>query len=301
MKVSIIVPTYNRGEQLLFLLDALEEQNWKDFEVIIVNDGSTDHTINVLSEVEDRYSYPLVILHTPNGGRAVSRNRGAKAASGDLFIFYDDDVRPNRESVKAHVLFHQEMGSAILSGTCIYDEKLFTHDFQVYRKYVEEKWYHTASSNIPSKTLRVNGGNFSIPKALFEIVGGFDERLKDKEDFKLAFDANRKVNADVYFNFDAWVFHDDFKDLRQFVYRSICSRLEELKLGTLEQEIIRSFPERFTTRSNSTFKNLFFKLFRHRLVINFSNSKAFAKLFPKFIRFHVYDYICTANISYIDI
>lgn len=89
MKFSVIVPVYNRIDEVRDLLQSLSEQTCKDFEAVIVEDGSTARCDEVCSEymgfVDVKYYYK------ENEGRSIARNYGLERAEGDYFIFFDSD------------------------------------------------------------------------------------------------------------------------------------------------------------------------------------------------------------------
>src|SRR6187397_1060160 len=98
MSTSVIIPTYNGAHKVVNVLRALEQQTHLPDEVVVVIDGSTDNTAELLRT--NTFKLPsLRIIEQPNGGRAQVRNRGAKEASQDLLIFFDDDMRPVPQSV----------------------------------------------------------------------------------------------------------------------------------------------------------------------------------------------------------
>ena len=299
MEVSVIVPTYNRASHLEFLFGALEKQTFQDFEVVLVNDGSTDNTLASLRRLSGRSKLNCNIIHSQNKGRAASRNLGAKRALGDLLIFYDDDVRPNPNSVKAHYAFHQKYNEhCLLSGPCLYDDSKFRHDFNKFRALMESRWHNKNAIAEESKTLRVNGGNFSIKRKTFDQAKGFDERLKDKEDFKLAYDANRQCGAKVFCNYATWAFHDDYKDLLQYIIRARQSREEEFKLLNLEPAIKSNFPERAINSHPNWIKNALFGLFRNDYLIRLCNAPLFSAVVSESMRHKIYDLLITANVNY---
>src|SRR5258707_10281865 len=92
--LSVVIPTYNRCASLRRLLDALARQTLSAdrFEVIVVDDGSSDGTRELLRTLKTPYA--LVSIEQPNQGPGAARNRGVRAASGDLILFLDDDVVP---------------------------------------------------------------------------------------------------------------------------------------------------------------------------------------------------------------
>ena len=90
MKLSIIVPVYNTERYLPECLDSLLAQQWKDLEIICVNDGSPDNSAAVLSEYE-RKDPRIQVISQENKGLSGARNSGLRAASGDYVCFVDSD------------------------------------------------------------------------------------------------------------------------------------------------------------------------------------------------------------------
>ncbi|MCS3665220.1 glycosyltransferase family 2 protein [Salinibacter ruber] len=87
MKFSVIIPVYNRERLIEEALDSVFAQTFDDFEVIVVDDGSTDRT----AEVVRAYSGSVQLIHQENAGPGVARNTGIEAASGDYVAFLDSD------------------------------------------------------------------------------------------------------------------------------------------------------------------------------------------------------------------
>src|SRR5262245_30053928 len=85
--VSIIVPTYNRAELLRLALDSLVRQTDRDFETIIVDDGSTED----ISTVAEEHSVRPRVIRQSRSGPAGARNRGVAEAAADLIAFLDSD------------------------------------------------------------------------------------------------------------------------------------------------------------------------------------------------------------------
>ncbi len=91
MMLSVIVPVYNAEECLSRCLESLLHQGWKDYEVICVNDGSTDGSLGVLETYEERYGNIVRIINQTNGGVSKARNAGLDAARGEVIAFCDAD------------------------------------------------------------------------------------------------------------------------------------------------------------------------------------------------------------------
>ena len=91
MKLSVIIPAYNAAATLSEALHSVEQQHVQPFEVVVVNDGSTDDTERVVQSFMDRL--PLVCVHQENAGLGAARNAGMRAAKGAAWVFLDaDDV-----------------------------------------------------------------------------------------------------------------------------------------------------------------------------------------------------------------
>lgn len=101
--ISIIMPTYNKSNFLKLTLAGFTMQTEKNFEIVIVNDGATDDT----EEVVTKYSKLLNIryIKTENRGRGAARNAALEEATGDYLIFCDDDRIPTTDFVKLHKEF----------------------------------------------------------------------------------------------------------------------------------------------------------------------------------------------------
>lgn len=93
-KFSIIVPVYNTEKYVKRCLDSIKSQSFKDYEVIIINDGSTDNSSDIISK------YPYKIINQENQGLSMARNNGVKDASGEYLIFLDSDDYIEKDLLK---------------------------------------------------------------------------------------------------------------------------------------------------------------------------------------------------------
>lgn len=109
MELSVIIPTYNRSELLHRTITAFLLQEGASFEVIVVDDGSSDATPELLNTLKDTR---LQIVHQPNQGLSAARNAGLARASGRYILFNDDDVVPEAGFLRAHLELHQRYPKA---------------------------------------------------------------------------------------------------------------------------------------------------------------------------------------------
>lgn len=92
MKFSIIIPAYNAEKYIRTAISSIIEQTYKNWEIIVVNDGSTDSTRDIILEYITKYKeLSIKLIDIPNGGLANARNIGIKAANGDYFCNLDAD------------------------------------------------------------------------------------------------------------------------------------------------------------------------------------------------------------------
>lgn len=97
MKISIIVPVYNVEEYLEECLESLVNQNYSDYEIIAVNDGSTDNSLKILKKYEKKHKKLIKVYDKENGGLSSARNFGIEKSKGKYLFFVDSDdyILPN--------------------------------------------------------------------------------------------------------------------------------------------------------------------------------------------------------------
>ncbi len=113
-KVSVIIPTYNRANYICETIDSVLSQTFKDFEIIIVDDGSTDHTRDVLEKYRDRINYHYQV----NEGAGAARNKAISLSRGEYLGFIDDDDLwlPNKLEVQVKELDENPDVAFVCSG-----------------------------------------------------------------------------------------------------------------------------------------------------------------------------------------
>ncbi len=109
MQLSIIIPTYNRAEILKDCLRRLNNQDFikNEFEVIVVDDGSTDNTKEVVKNAQKKSSVEINYLYQKNQGQGVARNYALRYAKGRIIVFIGDDILVLPDFVKQHLNYHR--------------------------------------------------------------------------------------------------------------------------------------------------------------------------------------------------
>ena len=97
--VSIIIPVYNSERYIAYIIEDLLNQSYENFEIIVINDGSTDNSQRILAEFEKR-DERVKAVEVKNAGVSEARNLGISLAKGDYIRFIDADDRINKDSVK---------------------------------------------------------------------------------------------------------------------------------------------------------------------------------------------------------
>lgn len=176
--ITVVIPAYNAERTILQTIASVQEQTFGDFELIVINDGSTDRTLDLLGNIQDER---LKIHSYSNGGLPIARNRGIAHATGEFISFLDaDDLwTPDKLDLQLAALQkHPEAGVAY-SWTCNMSEKgdsfypgqSVSFEGNVYAKL------------LVSGNFIASGSNCLIRKQAIESVGEFDATLKSCEDW----------------------------------------------------------------------------------------------------------------------
>ena len=114
MLISIVVPVYNVADYLHFAIESLIKQTYQNFEVILVNDGSTDNSPMLCEDYANRYEN-IHVFHKENGGLSDARNFGVSKASSDWIFFLDPDDYLEEYTLELIVKIHEEHHADLIS------------------------------------------------------------------------------------------------------------------------------------------------------------------------------------------
>lgn len=111
MLISVFTPTYNRADLIHRVYDSLQQQDFRDFEWIIVDDGSTDDTSEVLEGFLKAADFPIKVHRQTNQGKVAAINYGLNIAEGELFICFDSDDWCTKDAFSTIAAQWHDLGS----------------------------------------------------------------------------------------------------------------------------------------------------------------------------------------------
>ena len=177
--VSVVIPSRNRADMLREALDSVIRQTYREFEVIVVDDGSRDHTRDVASTYDDRIRY----IYQESRGRSEARNSGVLASKGEYVAFLDDDDvwYPRKLDLQVAVLDHNRdvdvvYGAAVLVGEGSRDllsAELPPPD-SLLERLISSKWIMPAAASV-----------LMVRRTALERSGLFDRTVEPFEDWEL--------------------------------------------------------------------------------------------------------------------
>ena len=114
-KLSLIIPIFNNEKYLPYCLNSIINQTLKSIEIICINDGSTDESLNILKEFQ-KIDNRIIIINQKNKGSAIARNKGLKKSKGKYVAFIDsDDMYPNNYTLE--LLYNKSVqNNALICG-----------------------------------------------------------------------------------------------------------------------------------------------------------------------------------------
>ena len=174
-KVSVIIPTYNSANSIGDAIDSVLAQTYKDYEIIVIDDGSTDNTMSLLGKYGNKIQY----IFQNRKGVSVARNVGILRSNGELIAFQDADDLWLPFKLQKQVAYLEENKAHIVYSKVVIIDK--NKGFVGYKPNFKEKLvYPYTIPNIATPTVL-------IEKTCFAQIGLFDIHVKYMEDFELFF------------------------------------------------------------------------------------------------------------------
>jgi glycosyltransferase involved in cell wall biosynthesis len=175
--ISVVIPTFNRAGMVTEAVESVLNQTCRDFELIVVDDGSTDGTFDILAAMDG----PIQVLRRENGGVSAARNTGIAAARGELLAFLDsDDIwLPEKLAVQAGFM------SVFPAATLCHTEEIWLRN----GKRVNPRKHHAKARGPEFRRLLrdclISPSSVMIRRSVLLEAGGFDENLPACEDYDL--------------------------------------------------------------------------------------------------------------------
>ena len=175
--VSVIIPTYNRASFLPNAITSILHQTYEDYEVIVIDDGSTDETPRVLKQFEGK----IKVLFQKNRGASAARNLGIQEADGNYISFLDSDDQWTRKKLQIQMQRIQEDPDIKI---CYTDEIWIRNGVRVNQKKRHRKYDGWFIDKMLPLCL-ISPSSVLIHREIFDTVGMFDEGLPVCEDYDL--------------------------------------------------------------------------------------------------------------------
>lgn len=237
MNFSIIVPVFNRPDEVEELLSSLAKQTQKNFEIVIVEDGSTEKCDTVAEKYSDKLK--IQYFYKKNEKPAIARNFGAKRAKGDYFLFFDSDcIIPEKyfEIINAKL---KENYTDAYGGPDAADPNFST--LQKAISYSMTSFFTTGGIRGGGEKLDKfypRSFNMGISRTAFETIGGFPEiKMHPGEDMVFSIEILKHGFKTQRIE-DAFVYHKRRNTLRTF-YKQV------YKFGKTRWIITQKYPETF--------------------------------------------------------
>ncbi len=181
MYISVVIPLYNKAQSIKNTLNSVLSQSFQDFEIVVVDDGSTDDSAEVVNGVEDKR---IRLIQKENGGVCSARNRGIKEAKYDYIALLDADDGWDKDYLAEQVRLIEDFPEAALWGinfAPVCNGKIYqvfeTGLKSGFRGYVEDYF------NIPNRVGDLFcSSSVVLNRNILDKVGCFDERIKYAED-----------------------------------------------------------------------------------------------------------------------
>ena len=190
--VTVIIPTFNRLKWIPICLDSVKAQTYRDVETLIIDDGSTDGTVAWLKS-RPEYSFAQIHVQPKNGGASIARNDGIRLARGELIVFIDSDdaLLPNHIETAVRVFEeHPNVGLFCCDSTIIDSNGEVLFEGRTWHQIQSQLKQHSVQTGFRSlknifEFSHIFPG-FTLPKAVFEKVGYFDQSIFPMDDYDLS-------------------------------------------------------------------------------------------------------------------
>ena len=246
--VSVIIPSYNREKLIEKSIKSVLNQSYKNIEIIVVDDNSSDNTESVVKSLQDKYEFIKYIRHETNKGGSAARNSGVKVALGELIAFLDsDDEWVGNKLEKNLEIFHKnDKVAMVYSDMYLVNADTAEEKLNKSKKY-DDKYYGLLCENIIGSTSLI-----MIKKDVFNNVGGFKEGLPSCQDWDFYLNVAKenvieKIDEPLlkYYIHQNSISGNLDRALKghKIIFEKVLSILEENEKASKMAEIIKLYPQ----------------------------------------------------------
>ena len=198
MEISIILPTYNNLVELIRCLESLAVQSFRNFEVVVSVDGSTDGTVIFMDNIHGRFPFPIKkYISQENVSRAHARNRAIGLSEGRYILFLDSDIFLDKEALSKHHKIVSGGGNVVSLGDVFYINRkkiwsyyINTRGVKKYRDQETVLWNYFTTQNS------------CLPADWVKALNGFDENISryGGVDMELAYRIKKEYDPFFVYN-----------------------------------------------------------------------------------------------------
>lgn len=209
MKVSIIIPCYNVEDCLERCLDSIINQVYKNLEIIIIDDASSDNTKNIIKKYAEKDNRIIPFYQSVNKGVSAARNIGLKAATGDYIMFVDSDDSITKEAIRRMVDIKEKYNADFIDN---YHILYYTKPNGKLVKFTEKKVPKNilVMGSLKENQKILNMATYMtgklVKKSLFDGLK-FDENLKCYEDMVLEHQIKTRVENYIFMNRVIYIYY----------------------------------------------------------------------------------------------
>lgn len=189
--ISVVIPLYNKEQSITRTLDSVLAQTYTDYEVVIVNDGSTDHSQQVVEEwlnssIATQVAHQSInssfrLIHQPNSGVSSARNRGIQEAKGEYIAFLDgDDLWAPTYLEELAMLIADYPNAGIYGINCCHVD-----GSDIPKDIISKASFRGILTDWFARGGAFTGSSTTIRKDVFDVVGMFDSRMTHGEDLDM--------------------------------------------------------------------------------------------------------------------
>lgn len=238
--ISVVTPTFNRADELIFLVQSIQNQTMDHslFEMIISDDGSTDHTETVIQSLIEEVNFSLKYLTKNNQGPGAARNHGIKNSQGELILFIDSDCEADSLWMETIYDYYKEEGFDACGGP-----DGAKSDFTPFQKAID----YSMTSFITTGGIRGHSNkmlakfyprshNMGMTRQLVDKVGGFGD-LRHGQDIELS---HRIIKSGVKVSYiqNAIVYHRRRTSLKLFFRQTFNWGVARINLGKIDKALL---------------------------------------------------------------